>query len=211
MRINSDLDKKYNGWYPTFRGKFLLLKNKVLSKEEFILFEASFAFADWDQRHKTFGLLLLTQAETEHLLGFSTGYVSRSAKGLFSKGFWNKLPDNSIQIGGFDLIGIKKVKEIVQTHQVVDLQKYLAETQQPFAKKREQDAKGDADVPLQNVANLQTRNHKYLVSFKDKYFIPRNNEDYQRMCEENNYQGLNPEDMKLVDETIFETMGINPK
>jgi hypothetical protein len=49
MRSEKDLLKKLVGWYGTYRGRFLLLKNKVLTKEEFILYEAGVAFADWDK------------------------------------------------------------------------------------------------------------------------------------------------------------------
>jgi hypothetical protein len=62
MRNDENLRKKYIGWYGTYRGKFLLLKNKVLTKEEFILYEASIAFADWDKNHTNkYGTLDLKQ------------------------------------------------------------------------------------------------------------------------------------------------------
>ena len=81
MRSEKDLLKKLIGWYGTYRGRFLLLKNKVLTKEEFILYEASVAFADWDKDHtNTYGFLDLKQDEFEILLGVSDGFVSRYGK-----------------------------------------------------------------------------------------------------------------------------------
>ncbi len=201
MRINNDLDNKYNGWYPTFRGKYMLLKNKVLSKEAFILYEASIAFADWDKDHKTYGLLLLSQSEIETQLGCSKGFVSRNGRILINKGFWMKQA-NVIQVLGFELIEIKLLKEIVKKDKVVNLQKYLGDTQQLVANKGINIAKGKEDVPPQDVANLQNDKPKYLVSSKGKYLTHRTDEDYQRIWKEGNYQSLTPDDMKWIDNNI---------
>ncbi|OGH39052.1 MAG: hypothetical protein A2905_00435 [Candidatus Levybacteria bacterium RIFCSPLOWO2_01_FULL_36_10] len=205
MRNKSQLlDNKYHGWYPTYRGKFLLLKNKVISKEAFILYEASVAFSDWDKEHKTYGLLSLSQSEIESQLGFSKGYVSRYGGTLIEKGLWEKLPDN-IRVVGFELIEIKLLKEIVKKNKVVDLQKYLVETQQLVANKGELDAKERACLSPQSVADLQQPLSKSDIgSFKDKYYIPRTDEEYERMWKEGNYQSLTPDDMKWLDNNISE-------
>src|SRR3989344_5064048 len=110
------LDNKYNGWYPTYRGRFLLLKNKVFSKEEYILYEASIAFADWDKEHKTYGFLSLSQSEIENQIGASKGFVSRYGKVLINKGFWKKLENGIVQVIGFELIEIKLLKEITKKY-----------------------------------------------------------------------------------------------
>ena len=205
------LNNRLHGWYRTFRGKLLLLNKRVLSKEEYLLYDSSVILCDWDEKHhETYGHLLLTQTEVEKLIGCSKGFVSRYGKELIKKGFWKISPNIGIQVLGIELISYKLLNDIVKNNKVVDLQKYLAETQQLVADEGIDISKKMHNIPPQYVANLQTDRSKYLISSKDKYFVPRSSEEYKRIYEESNCEGLSPEDMKLADESIFETMGINP-
>ena len=83
MREPSDIIKKLHGYHGIGRGVLLLLHKQILTKEEFILYEASFSFASWDKEKKvSYGVIDLTQEEIEWLLNVSAGYVSKLKEGL---------------------------------------------------------------------------------------------------------------------------------
>ena len=213
MRSEESLSKKFVGWYGTYRGRFLLLKNRILTKEEFILYDASVAFADWDKDHtSTYGFLDLKQNEFEVLLGMSDGFVSRYGKNLFLKGFWRIRQDGLIQVMGFELIEINLLNKITKKDLIVDIQKYVADLQTKVADSQQENVnlqqnftKGNGEIQPQKVADLQQAVSKSnSVSYKDKDIILRSDKEYKKMYEENDCQGLTPEDMKLVDQTVYE-------
>lgn len=213
MRSEKDLLKKLIGWYGTYRGRFLLLKNKVLTKEEFILYEASVAFADWDKDHtNTYGFLDLKQDEFEVLLGVSDGFVSRYGTKLLDKGFWRKRQDGLIQVMGFELIEINLLNKITRKDLIVDIQKYIAILQNDVADPQQKNVnlqqnltKGDGNKQAQKVADLQqTVSKSNSVSYKDKCIILRSDEEYNKIKEEFAFSQLLVEDMKWIDINIHE-------
>ena len=187
MEITNDLDNRLKGYYSVPRGRFLLLKNKVLSKEEMILYDASIAFADWDKNHSTYGQVLLTQEQIECLLGFGSGYVSRYGKSLISKGFWSQV-GKRIRVQGFDLIEQRLLKNLTKEVGIVDVQKHLANTQTQVAQIQTKVAnlqtnspKGNSESQPQSFADMQTQDTKSIqVSYKDEYkFGIKSDEEYQ--------------------------------
>jgi len=217
MRSEKDLLKKLVGWYGTYRGIFLLLKNKILTKEEFILYEASIAFADWDKDHtNTYGYLDLKQDEFEILLGVSDGFVSRYGKNLFTKGFWRKREDGFIQVMGFELIEINLLNKITKKDLIVDVQKYIADLQTKVADPQQENANlqqnfsKDEDInQSQKVADLQqTVSKSNLVFYKDKVIILRSDEEYKKIIEEFSFSQLSVEDMKWIDTNIHEDINV---
>jgi len=218
MRNDENLRKKYSGWYGTYRGKFLLLKNKVLTKEEFILYEASIAFADWDKNHfNKYGTLDLKQHDIEYLIGVSDGFVSRYGKNLIKKKFWNKRDDGLIQVVGFELIEISLLTEMTKKNLIIDLQKYFADqqigvenSQQKFANLQKSLSKEKGINQPQKFANLQRIVSKSdLVSYKDKVIILRNDEEYKKIKEEISFRELSIDDMKWIDLNVYEDPNVS--
>lgn len=169
-----------HGYHAIPRGRFLLLKEGTLSKEAFLLYEASLSFADWDKDHtETYGSLDLNQKELEHLLSAPQGFVSRYGKQLREKGFWEEREDRKIQVIGFELIHIKLLTEIAKKEKVVNIQKYiaglqngLAQSQELLAKKQTNYSKENSSNQPQILANKQTNpSISDLVSSKDSVEI----------------------------------------
>ena len=190
-----------------------MLKNKVLTKEEFILYEASVAFADWDKDHtNTYGFLDLKQDEFEILIGVGDGFVSRYGTKLLDKGFWKKRQDGLIQVMGFELIEINLLNKITRKDLIVDIQKYVAVLQNDVADPQQENAnlqqnftKGKDINQPQEVADLQqTVSKSNLVSYKDKCIILRSDEEYNKIKEEFAFSQLSVDDMKWIDINVHE-------
>lgn len=176
MRNNEDVNKKLRGYYPTFRGKYLLLTCGVLSHKAFILYDVSIVLADWDKRHEDYGVLGSTQEEIEHILRKSKGFVSRNSKELYKAGFWQKDQKGKIHVIGFELIEPKLLKAITKKNKIVNLQDYIAKPQLYSALLQQEIAEEQLNSPKainsfqgKNVAVFQLSTSKSLVSSKGEY------------------------------------------
>lgn len=202
MRNNENVNKRLRGYYPTFRGKYLLLKENILSQQAFLLYDVSVAIADWDKRHESYGVLGSTQEEIEHILGRTKGYVSRYGKELFNKGFWLKDQHGRTHVVGFELIETKLLKNITEKHKVVSLQDYIANAQQYsfvlqriIAEAQLNTSKATNSFQDKNVADLQlSRPITDLVSSKGEYSLRDKSLD----------SGLSEEDKQWISENVKE-------
>ena len=210
MRNNEDVNKKLRGYYPTFRGKYLLLKENILSQQAFLLYDASVAVADWDKRHEGYyGVIRLTQEELESILGRTKGFVSRHGKELYKKGFWVKDNYGRTHVVGFELIETGLLKIITRKHKVVNLQDYIANKQsydallqQDIAEKQLIHSKEEGAFQGKSVANLQpTRPISDLVSSKGEYSLRDKNLD----------SGLSEEDIRYIEESLVESTQVKNK
>lgn len=181
MRTNEEILKKLSGYRSTPRGRLLLLQKKILSKEEYIFYDASFDFADWDKENHpaTYGSFDLNWGEIGFLLGFDGSTICRKGNSLIKKGFWKKRKDHKIQVIGFELTEPKLLNKITLREGLVDLSKYLAnsqshsaEQQDSFAETQEDISKGEPVDQAQIPAVLQSAGSKSdLISFKDRFSI----------------------------------------
>lgn len=203
MKNNEDVNKKLGGYYPTFRGKLLLLQTKKLTHQEYILYDASIILADWDKKHgDRYGVLNLPQSAIEYVLGCSKGFVSRYGKGLYKKGFWAKDSYGKTHVVGFELIETGLLKTITRKDKVVNLQNYVANKQsydallqQDIADKQLKSSKDEGTFQGKSVADLQPpRSISDLVSFKGEYSFRDKSLD----------SGLSEEDKLWINENIKE-------
>jgi len=207
---------RLNGYDPHFRGRFLLLRRKLLSDSEFILWDLGFsALAEWDRKNhdpKDYGSFNYQKTEIGYLLGWHKSKVSRKAEKLFSLGLWVK-KDNRVFINGFDIRD--NFAQISKDKKVIDLQEYfailqpaVAEPQPSVADLQQQTSKGNGTVSPQSVAILQPSRPKApLVSFKSEFKVIRTDEEYLKMWEENP-NGLSVEDMRWIDTNIHENQNL---
>lgn len=203
---------RLHGYDTHFRGRFLLLRNKLLTDSEFILWDLSFsALAEWDKKNhdpKDYGSFDFQQTEIGYLLGWHKSKVSHKAKKLFALGLWTER-DGRVFVKGFDIrdnfAGISRSRKIIDLQeQIAILQPAVAEPQPPVADLQWQTPKGNGAVSPQSVAILQPPRPKApLVSFKNEFNVVRSNEEYLKMWEENP-DGLSIEDMKWIDQNIKE-------
>jgi hypothetical protein len=208
MRNNVDVNKKLGGYYPTYRGKLLLLQTKKLTHQEYILYDASIILADWDKKHgDRYGVINLTQSAIEYVIGCSKGFVSRYGKGLYKKGFWVKDSYGRTRVVGFELIETGLLKTITKRDKVVNLQNYIvnkqsydALLQQDIAVKQLKSSKEESTFQGKSVADLQPpRPISDLVSSKGKYSF------------RDTSTGLSDEDIRLIEESLAESTQVKDK
>lgn len=213
MKEPNEIINKLHGYHGIGRGIFLLLHNQILTKEEFILYVASFSFANWDKEKKSsYGTIDITQEEIEWLLNVSAGYVSKHKKKLIEKGFWRIKSNKKIEIVGFELVETSLLAKITKDNKIVDFQKYIAQKQKEFATEQKEFAskqisfpKGTTPNQPQKFAPEQTPSPiSDLVSYKNRVISLRSDEEYQKIIEEYNYSLLSIDDMKWIDINVHE-------
>jgi len=207
---------RLHGYDTHFRGRFLLLRSKLLTDSEFVLWDLSFsALAEWDKKNhdpKDYGSFNFQLTEIGYLLGWHKSKVSHKAKKLFTLGLWTKR-NGRVFVKGFDIrdnfAGITKDKKTIDLQeQVAFLQPEVAKIQPSVAISQRHISKENGLVSPHGVAILQRPYPKApLVSFKSEFNVLRSDEEYQKMWEENP-NGLCIEDMKWVDQNIKENAQI---
>jgi len=217
MREPNDIIKKLNGYHGIGRGVLLLLHNQILTKEEFILYEAILSFASWDKEKKvSYGVIDLTQEEIEWLLNVSSGYVSKLKEGLIEKGFWRINKNKKIEVVGFELIETSVLSRITKNNMVVDYYDYIAHKQNEFASEQKLIAHKQTNISKENAPNqLQKFAHKQTVSsisdissYKDRCNSLRSDEEYEKIKKEMGFNSLTIEDMKWIDTNVHENSSV---
>ncbi len=222
IKTIEQLNLRLKGFHKHFKGRFLFLQNKILTQEEYVLWDFSFSvLADWDKKNRpdNYGIFSHTFEEIGLLLACSASKISRNSKRLFESGLWSYTKDNRIRVNGFEIRDelIKdRLKEVTNKKGIINLQEYIAELkvdsanlQQEIAKTHKSSPKGNGVNQVQTVANLQSTYSKDTLSFpgKAESIILKSEEDYKnvvRQVEElgkvlqNKWFDPNPEIQELV-------------
>lgn len=194
------------GILASYREKFLLLKEKVLKDEEFVLYDFCVHQADFDEKHfGKFGTFQQTNKELAEGLGWSEDKVCRNIKTLFEKGFLRKIDRKTEVVDFFRFIPRIAFKRTKQKEEIAYLQEKIAKVRSQVANLHEESAKLHNSAP-----DLATNNTSIsdISSYKVSPFIPRSYEDYKRIKEEYGFTMLTEEDMKWIDENITEDKNI---
>ena len=213
MKTSNQLTKRIKGYQRGFKGRFLLLKNRILTDEEFILLDLSFSvLADWDKKNHSdnYGTFSYTQEEIGFFLGWDKTKVCRWSNKLFKKNFWVKRLDNRIMVVGFDIT--EHLTEITKEKGVVNLQEYISERQLDDVKMKQKIEKLQLNIPKENsiirtqgVVKIQSlASKKPLVSSKGRFNTLKTDEEYQKIKKEGIYTLLTIDDMKWIDQNVFE-------
>lgn len=68
---------KLNGFRPSHRNRWLLLKNKVLTRPEFLLLEYYIDLMDFDSSHEAFGTFKVNFSEATKILNYNSSNSAR--------------------------------------------------------------------------------------------------------------------------------------
>ncbi len=213
MKEPDELLKKIYGYISLPKGILLLLRNKTLSKEEFILYLSSLILAVWDKnKEKSYGSMDLNKKEIEEILNFSKGFVSKFDKGLFKKGFWRMKPNKRIEIAGYNLTDTVFLKQIASKEKLIDPHKQIAFEQTEIANQQKEVAHKQQNLSIakesnqdQKVADQQlSPSISDIRSYKDRYNLPRSEKEYEEIKKELNLSLLTTDDMKWIDLNVYE-------
>lgn len=190
IKTLEQLNLRLKGYHKHFKGRFLLLQNKVLTQEEYLLWDFSFSvLADWDKEHRpdSYGTFNHTFKEIGRLLACSTSKVSRNSKKLFKTELWSYTDDERtrIRVKGFDIR-----EKLTNTKEIINLQEYIAklkvdfaEPQREVAEMQETAPKGNQVSQLQTIAKLQSHSSKEALGFpcKVQSIILKCEEEYKNV------------------------------
>jgi len=121
MRITSELlklkaiefEKKLNGFCRYERSRILLLINKDLSDEEFVLYCIfDDVISDWDNGHDKFGSFEVIPDLFAEFIGWTPSKIRRILKSLITKGFIAFLGMNMYVMVGVELKKHKRVRDV---------------------------------------------------------------------------------------------------
>lgn len=209
MNMKSRIGNRFKGYTRTFKGKYLLLQNKTLSDEEFILWDFSFSvLADWDKNHlDKYGEFFFTQDQIAEALGWHKTKVNRLSQSLSNKGLWQKQGDRKIRVVGFEIQ--ESFSEITKKKGVINLQEYISNIELQIPKIKHKDSeikhfqsKDKVRLTENNVPKTQQIVSKApLVSSKVNV---RSTEEYERIIKEENLTGMTPDDLAWIDNNLTE-------
>lgn len=130
IQSKNPLLKKLRGYQKADKGRIKLLTDKVLSHEEYILFEICIAITDWDRDHETYGLFKATNLQLAEIAGWdSDSTVSRYRKSLVEKGFLSDCGNGCFKAKNFEDWQLRR-GEVAKNQDVsADLQPSSAEIQ----------------------------------------------------------------------------------
>lgn len=192
------------GILASYREKFLLLKEKCLTDQEFILYDYCVHQADFDENHKgKFGTFEKTNIELAKGLGWSDDKVGRNINKLILRGLLKKNDRRTIEIiDYYRFLPTHAFDRTKEGKELAYLREKIAKMRSQVANSREETAK------LRNpTTNLVTNNTPIsdIGSYKVNSFVTRSFADYKRIKEEGGYTTLTEEDMKWIDANITET------
>ena len=138
VKSRNRLEKKLKGYQRASRERFLLLKNKILTHEEFIVYELAIAVTDWDRDHDTYGTFDGTNQEIANLLGWkSDSTVSRHIQKLLKKGYLIKDSNGLLSPRDFEEWELRKSSQAKMQEGIAKTQVFSAEMQKFPAEKRD--------------------------------------------------------------------------
>lgn len=143
MRRNQLL-KRLNGFQKADRKRFILLKDRRLTEEEFVLYELGIALAIWDKEKEAYGTFEATNQELADILGWKSDTTAlRHKKSLIRKEFFKEVDKYTIKPIDLERWHLRK-------HPLADLQDDPALLQSPSANLETPSAKIEESRPQNN-------------------------------------------------------------
>lgn len=207
---------KLNGFRASHRNRWLLIKKGVLNIREFLLFEYYLDSIDFDTRHDNFGEFEAYHEDTAKIFNKEPDTVEDWHNSLLKKGFIKifdekrklfkvKSPERYGTVFGC------KAGEFTENEKITPTLGFIlnnicffpekAEINPPksisTATKNTSKALGSfkVNLGLSNVVNVSQK----VVIIKQEV---RSDEEYQKIYADGNFEGLNPDDMRWIDETV---------
>ena len=204
------------GLLASYRDKFLYLKEKALTDEQFILYEYCIHLADFDENHKDiFGTFQKTSNEELGLgLGWLKDKVARNLTTLLEHGLLKLLENNQIEVVDYYRFLPKNAFcRIKSGEETSYLLKNIAKMRSQNAEMREENANlrnsapdlATNNTPISDVVSSKVNPVTRKVVIKQK---TRSEEEYQRIYQQGSFQDLTLADMRWIDENVSEQVKI---
>jgi len=193
---------KINGFRPTFRYKWLLLEQQVITSQGLLYFEFCIDQMNFDPRKNNFGTYEFNFNEVMKVFSCSENTARNWHKELLQKGFLlpaekKKVcllpnPERYMSQGLFKAGTANTTAEREKDQPVEFILQSIAPKPQHIEQK------------VQPVAQIKTisqisNTSKAFSSFKVESKVVGVGRDYHQIYEQGNYKGLTPDDMKFLD------------
>ena len=210
---------KLNGYRASHRNRWLLIKNRVLTPQEFLLFEYYLDSMDFDSRHSNFGtfeayldeVALDFDKKPDTIQDWHNKLLSKSFIELVNKKrrlFKVKSPERYGTVLGCN------AREFVKNEKNTPTLDFILQNICFTPEKAKINPSKNTILALNNTS-------KHLGSFKGELGLPsidfkkvvvikqsvRSDEEYQKMSQDGDF-GLSPEDMKWIDRNALEKIEI---
>lgn len=154
--------KKLRGYQKAPRDRYFLLRDHILTQEEFLLYELGLAITDWDKTHIDFyGTFQATNQDLADMLGWSSdSTVSRYKKSLIRKGFFLLALVNRLQVKDFSSWELKKSSAKMQ-NTPAEIGIASANLQEPPAKVQNSQSKNSSSSLVSSKGNLSSSKEVY--------------------------------------------------
>lgn len=216
--------RKLNGYRPTHKNKWLFTQHGILTIQELALLEFYADIIDFDRKHHKFGLFEADFNEMALIFGCKSpntirnwhnkllkiGFIKKTEqKGVFQLSCYLRY----INPGRWEGKASDYAKEEKDQPIGVILQSFGINLQpgeeklQPVVKNNSNLASESGSIAIVSSKDESKDNHQEKVKVLIKQHV-RNDEEYERIYRESDFQGLTPEDMRWVDENITEVVDV---
>ena len=198
---------KLNGYRPSHRNRWKVLKEGILTTQEFLLYEYILDQFDFDPSHEKFGMFELYLDEVSTVFNKQSGSVRSWLNGLLTKGFVEKTNRKYL----FKLISpLKHINPGFQKGEAAQFAKLdkdqpIEQILQNMGIKFQSLGKKVQRIEQKREPNLKQDSSRAIGSFKvDSRFSYSNvneveDKDYEKIYNSGGYHLLLPEDMKWLD------------
>lgn len=202
---------KLNGYRASHRNRWLLINNRILTVQEFILLEYYIDLMDFDSRHKNFGKFEAYLDETAEVFDKKEDTIKDWHNSLLNKGFI-QLADkkrNLFKIKSPERYGTAlgcNAKEFAKNEKNTSTLDYILQNICFSPEKAGNNPSKHDNLALNNTSKclgsfksefgLFSNGSKKIVVIKQK---TKDDREYQKQYE-NNQEGMTPEEMKSIDE-----------
>ncbi len=208
---------KINGYRLSHRNRWLLLKNKVLTREELFLWEFYLDQMDFDYKHDTYGTFEVDFSLISEMLGYKKSKPNNSIrnkhKKLLKLGFIRKTNQRniySIYNPERYISQTSRWKGKPNDYQKDEMNKPISYIIQNIATniqlneiKFQNTETNFQNAEIKSASNLNKKTYRDLSSSKGIYQVTNNNSNNK--CDYSNIESeLSKEDVKLIRESIDE-------
>lgn len=211
---------KISGYRASHRNRWLLLKNGVLTSQEFLLFEYYLDSMDFDPRHSNFGQFVAYPEETASFFHKGLETVRDWHNSLLNKGFIEVVNRRR------EIYGIKsperynnsfggKAPQFVKEEKTTPTLDFILQNICFFPEKAEINPLNNTVLALNDTPKAlgSSKGELGLSSIGSKKVVlisqsVRSEADYLKIRLENNFQNLSTEDMRWIDQNVREKIEI---
>jgi len=211
---------KLNGYRVTHRNRWILLQKRILTSQEFLLFEYYLDSMDFDHKHDNYGQFIAYPEVVAEYFNKGIETVNDWRNGLLNKSFIEivdkkrsvfkiKFPERyGVSFGGRAADFAKSEKLSQTLDNILQNVCFYPEKAKIIPKKVTDLA---LNIPSKALGSFKGELGSFPIGSNRMVLIQqdvRSDSEYQKIYKEGHYEGLTPDDMRWIDENVTEKVAI---